>query len=186
MRAWVLSLLTVLLTTLLACGDSGGAKAPTRPLPPYSGRPAQMFDDSFDAAAVGLDMDNSYHPKSDAQLRERAQSADAVLRVKVTTVTNKVEDTGPTFEVGLKQTEWIAGDHPPGADNFSIRMQKSQQTTGMMKSLEGRLVGMEFIVFLKAFKVGESADHEFHVHFAPASKDVKDAVGDAIALRELK
>jgi hypothetical protein len=186
MRPWVLSLLTVLLMTLLGCGDGPGAQAPSRPLPPYSGRPAQIFDDSFDAAAVGLDMDNSYHPKSDAQLRERAQSADAVLRVKVTTVTNKVEDTGPTFEVGLKQTEWIAGDHPPGTDSFTIRMQKSQQTTGMMKSLEGRLVGMEFIVFLKAFKVAESADREFHVHFAPATKDVKDAVGDAIALRELK
>jgi hypothetical protein len=173
------------MTALLACGDGGGAKAPTRPLPPYSGRPAQLFDDSFDAAAVGLDMDNSYHPKTDAQLRERAQSGDAVLRVKVTTVTNKVEDSGPTYEVGLKQTEWIAGDHPPGTDTFNIRMQKSQQTTGMMKSLEGRLVGMEFIVFMKAFKVGDG-EREFHVHFAPPSKDVKDAVGDAMALRELK
>jgi hypothetical protein len=186
MRIFVFSLSTALLTALLACGDGGGAKAPSRPLPAYTGHPAELYDDSFDPAAVGLDMDNSFHAKTDARLRERAQTADAILKVKITTVTNKVEETGPSFEVGLTQTEWIAGDHPPGTDHFNIRMQKSQQTTGIMKNLEGRLVGMEFTAFLKTFKVGDSGDREFHVHFAPATKEVKDAVGDAIVLRELK
>jgi hypothetical protein len=147
----------------------------------------ELFDDTIDPAAVGLDMDNSYHPRSDAALRERAQVADAILRVKITTVTNKIEEgLNGGYELGLKQVEWIGGEHPPGTDVFNIRMRKSTQTTGIMKNMEGRMVGTEFIVFLRQFSGADPSDREFHAHFSPPTKDVKDAVGDAIVLRELK
>lgn len=169
------------------CGDSPGAKSPARPLSPYTGHMTELFDDTIDPAAVGLDMDNSYHPRSDAALRERAQVADAILRVKITTVTNKIEEgLNGGYELGLKQVEWIGGEHPPGTDVFNIRMRKSTQTTGIMKNMEGRMVGTEFIVFLRQFSGADPSDREFHAHFSPPTKDVKDAVGDAIVLRELK
>ncbi len=174
-------------STLIACGDGPGAKAPSRPLAPYLGRMTELFDDAIDPAAVGLDMDNSYHPRADQTLRERAQVSDAILRVKITTVTNKTDESeSGGYEVGLKQLEWIGGDHPPGTDQFNIRMRKSTQTNGIMKTMEGRMVGTEFIVFLRQFNGADPAEKEFHAHFSPASKDVKAAIGDAIVLRELK
>jgi hypothetical protein len=172
---------------LSACEDGPGAKAPGRPVAPYTGHLTELFDDAIDPAAVGLDMDNSYHPRSDAALRERSQVSDAILRVKITTLTNKIEEgANGGYEIGVKQLEWIGGDHPPGTDQFTIRMRNTTQNSGIMKTMEGRMVGTEFIVFLRQFAGGDGEDKQFHAHFAPATKDVKDAVGDAIVLRELK
>ena len=148
---------------------------------------ADLFDDAIDPAAVGLDMDNSFHPRSDPTLRERAQVSDAILRVKITTVTNKIDEgESGGYEVGLKQIEWIGGDHPPGTDQVNIRMRKSTQMNGIMKTMEGRMVGGEFIVFLRQFAGADPSERTFHAHFSPPTKDVKDAVGDAIVLRGLK
>ncbi len=184
-RTWMT--LAVVGACLAGCGDGAGAKSPSRPLSAYSGRMTDLFDDAIDPAAVGLDMDNSFHPRSDATLRERAQVSDAILRVKITTVTNKIDEgANGGYEVGVKQLEWIGGDHPPGTDQFNIRMRKSTQTNGIMKTMEGRMVGTEFIVFLRQFTGADPSERDFHAHFSPASKDVKAAIGDAIVLRELK
>ena len=88
-------------TTMPGCGPASPAGAPTRPLPGYSGRAADLFDDAIDPAGVGMDFDKGYSPKADPLLRERAQVSDAVLRVKVQTVTGKTDGPEKTYQLGL-------------------------------------------------------------------------------------
>jgi hypothetical protein len=51
--------------------------------------------------------------------------------------------------------------------------------------MEARLIGLAFVAFVREF-VRPDGDHEVHFHFAPDTKDVKLAVGDALILGELK
>ena len=72
-------LATILLVlAAFGCGPIGGQSG-TRPLPPYAGRAAELFDDTIEPAAVGLDFDKGYSPKQDPMLRERSQTSDAVV-----------------------------------------------------------------------------------------------------------
>jgi hypothetical protein len=144
----------------------------------------EVFDDSIEPAAVGLDFDRGYSPRGDKSLRERAQMADAVLRVRVTTVTAKTEGTGNVYTLGLQTLEELAGKHPP-PPRFDVVVSRSSESHGIMKSFEGRLVGKTFVGFVREF-VRSDGDHELHFHLAPDSKDVKLAVGDAVLLGELK
>src|SRR5450432_1205224 len=88
-----------------ACGPITGPSAPTRPLPAYAGRAADLFDDAIDPAAVGLEFDKGYSPRADAMLRERAQVSDAVLRIRIATVTGKKDGPESTFQLGLHTIE---------------------------------------------------------------------------------
>lgn len=164
------------------CGPITGANAPSRPLPAYAGRAAELFDDAIDPAAVGMDFDKGYSPKSDALLRERAQVSDAVLRVKVTTVTTKKDAPTATYQLGLHTVEKLTGSHAPEAD-FTVTISKASESHGIMKNFEGRLVGYPFIAFVREF-VRPDGDREVHFHLSPDTKDVKSAVGDAVILGE--
>src|SRR4051812_45723649 len=86
---------------LAACGDGQGANDPSRKVASYQGRQADLFDDSIDPAAVGLDFDKGYAPRLDKALRERAQVGDAVLRVRVATVTVKTDGPDAVYQLGL-------------------------------------------------------------------------------------
>lgn len=167
----------------LSCA-SGAAAQRGRPLPSYAGRAADLFDDTIEPAAVGLDFDKGYSAKSDAMLRERAQVADAVLRVKVQTVTSKKDGPDATYQLGLRTVEQLAGAHPPGPE-FQVTITKASESYGIMKNFESRLVTYPFVVFVREF-VRADGDRETHFHLAPDSREVKAAVGDASALGDLK
>ncbi|MBS2019881.1 MAG: cobalamin ABC transporter substrate-binding protein [Deltaproteobacteria bacterium] len=167
------------------CEASGrGATGPTRPLPAYAGRAADLFDDTIEPAAVGLDFDKGYSPKSDATLRERAQVSDAVLRVRVSTVTAKKDGPDSVYELGMHSVERLAGAHTPG-DDFTVHLTKTSESHGIMKNFETRLVGTPFIAFVREF-VRPDGDREIHFHLAPDTKEVKNAVGEAVILGEVK
>lgn len=164
------------------CGPITGANAPARPLPAYAGRAADLFDDALDPAAVGMDFDKGYSPKSDPLLRERAQVSDAVLRVKVQTVTGKKDGPEATYQIGLHTVETLTGANAPPSD-FTVTVNKASESHGILKNFEGRLVGYPFVAFVREF-VRPDGDREVHFHLSPDTKDVKSAVNDAVVLGE--
>src|SRR4029079_2238131 len=124
--------------------------APPRPLPGYSGRAADLFDDAIDPAGVGLDYDKGYTAKADPMLRERAQVSDAVLRVKVQTVTGKTDGPEKSYQLGLHTVEKMTGQNAP-ASAFTVSVTKSSESHGILKNFEGRLVGYPFVAFVREF-----------------------------------
>ena len=173
----------LLLILLSGCGGPP-AEAPKRPLPTYAGHAAELFDDAIEPRAVGQDIDPANAPRADPLLRERAQIGDAVMRVRVSTVTAKQEDTGTTYQVAFHVVEKLTGRFPPD-DGFGVTISKESPSRGTLATFEGRLIGMQFIVFLRAF-VRPDGDQELHFHIAPDSKDELQAVKDAVALNDLK
>src|SRR4051812_33735579 len=104
--SFVLALSLVGLVSMgIGCGSGRDPNAPTRPLPAYAGASADLFDDTIDPAAVGLDFDKNYQARSDVVLRERTQVSDAVLRVRVQTVTSKKDGPGAVYQLGLQTIE---------------------------------------------------------------------------------
>jgi hypothetical protein len=171
-------------TTMPGCGPSTPAGSPTRPLPGYSGRATELFDDAIDPAGVGMDFDKGYTPRADRLLRERAQMSDATLRVKVQTVTGKTDGPEKSYTLGLHTVEKMNGANPPPAD-FSVDVSKSSEAHGILKNFEGRLVGYPFVAFVREF-VRPDGDREIHFHLSPDTKEVKAAVGDAVVLGEIE
>lgn len=167
------------------CGSSsGGPNSPSRPLPAYAGRSATLFDDTIEPAGVGLDFGKGYQPRHDPLVRERSQTSDAVMRVRVATVTAKKDGPEVVYQLGLHTVEKVAGDNPPEAD-FTVQVTKSSESLGIMKNFESRLVGYPFVAFVREF-VRPDGDREIHFHLAPDTKDVKLAVSEALVLGELK
>jgi len=182
-RALLLGSITLVASLSAACGDGPAAADPSRQVSSYQGRHADLFDDSIDPAAVGLDFDKGYAPRLDRALRERAQVGDAVLRVKVSTVTAKTDGPEKSYQLGLHTVEKLAGKNPPAPD-FTLQIDKHSESHGILKNFESRLVGYSFIAFVREFSHGE--DRTVHFHLAPDTKEVKTAVGDAVLLGEFK
>ena len=173
----------VLGLTLAGCGG-GATEGSTRPVAPYAGRSADLFADTIEPAAVGLDFEKGYAPRVDKTLRERAQTSDAVLRVRVATVTAKKDGPEANYQLGLHSVEKLSGRNPPPVD-FTVQINKESESHGIMKNFESRLVGYAFIAFVREFAT-PGGDRELHFHLAPDTKEVKAAVSDALALGELR
>jgi hypothetical protein len=180
MRAVLAGALAALLMT--AC--PGAAESPKRPLPSYAGRAVELFDDAIESKAVGLDLEQSTPARADPLLRERTQVADAVLRARIDTVTAKQEDSGTTYTVTLHTAEKLTGSYPP-ASPFSVKVDRTDKAAGILRSFEARLVGMQFVIFVREF-VRPDGDSELHFHMAPDSKEVLAAINEAMTLAELK
>src|SRR5580704_8036503 len=102
----------------LACGAS--VTAANRPLPSYAGHATELFDDSIEPRAVGLDLEQQVpDPRTDALLRERAQLSDATLRVRITTLTEKSDGPDSLFQLGVRTVETLSGAFPP-PDDFTV------------------------------------------------------------------
>jgi hypothetical protein len=128
-------------------------------------------------------MDAKVDPRTDKLLRERAQVGDAVVRLRVTTVTAKQEDTGTRYLIGLKTIDVLTGQFPPG-DTFEITVGQLSPAAGILKNMQDQFVGKTFVAFLRAF-VRPDGDQELHFHFAPDSPAESLAVKDAAALSAL-
>jgi hypothetical protein len=181
MRSFWPSLL--LFVASVACGGPD-ANSPSRPLPPYEGHQTELFDDAIDPRAVGLNLDEARTPQTDAAVRERTQVGDAVVRAKVQTVTQKRNGDDVEYQLGFQTLEKLAGEHPP-PDIFVVRFDKASPSAGIVRSLDARLGGKTFVVFVKEFK-GPDGEPRFYAHLAADTKDVVAAVKDAVALSEFK
>jgi hypothetical protein len=168
----------------LGCGGGRDPNDPSRAVSGYSGHLVTLFDDGIEPAAVGLDLDKGYSPRLDRLLRERAQVGDAVVRVRVSTLTGKVDGPEATYQLGLHTVEKLIGEDPPPTD-FVVQVTKTSPSLGIVKSLDSRLVGYAFVAFVRQFAL-PNGDRELHFHLAPDTKDVKAAIGDATVMSELK
>jgi hypothetical protein len=184
-RSAALGVVVTATVALVGCaGAERDVNDPSRPLAPYGGRSAELFDDRIEPAAVGLDLDHDFAPRTDRALRERAQVGDAVLRVRVSTVTAKTDGPDAVYQLGLHTVEKLAGKAPPPTD-FTVQITKRSEAHGIMKNFESRLVGYAFVAFVRQFAQPDG-EREVHFHLTPDTKEVKAAVDDAVALGELR
>jgi len=156
-------------------------------LPPYTGHAVELFDDAIEPQAVGMELETGRNPKGDPVLRERTQVADAVVRVRITTVTGRADEGAATYMLGFHVVDQIAGKHPPPAD-FQIKLGPRAPANGIVKNFEDRLVTMKltFLAFVRGFAKPDDPDGEIHFHLSPDTKEVLAAVMEAATLAELK
>lgn len=177
------TLATVAALAMLATGCSSSRF--TRPLPAYAGPTANLFDDSVEPSAVGLDFDQSYDAMKDRPFRERLRQADGVLRVRIATVSSKTgSEDDPSFTFHVQPLEKLHGQYPPD-EPFDVAISPRSSTLGVFKHLEHKLVGATFIAFTKDYRP-PGGEPETHVHLAPDTAAVRKAVSDLVALDSLQ
>jgi hypothetical protein len=168
-----------------ASSPAPGARDPSRPLPTYAGHARELFDDVIEPRAVGLELDGpGAPPRADPLLRERTQTGDAVVRIRVDTVTGKDDGVDARYDLGFKVLERLAGQHPP-AESFNVRVDKTSPSAPIVKSFQARLSGKTFVAFVKEF-VRSDGDTDYHFHLATDDQDTIAAVKEAGVLGELK
>lgn len=168
------------------CGSDGqDAQAPLSAagLPLWEGRAREVFDDGIDPAAVGLSLEGT-SPRADPFLRERAQTADLVARVKVTTVT--VESNGRESTYHLVVQVGVPPLAAPKIQDRSVELiiRPSGRAFGIARAFDARLQGMTFVGFMARF-AGPEGEPEIHWHLSADTAEVVTAVKDAVALAEL-
>ena len=166
-------------TALAACGGPD-AVAPLRTLAAYEGRSLTLFDDAIEASAVGLNLDDASTSRTDAITRERTQVGDAVVRVRVETVTASADSDGTRYQITLRPLATLAGTHAP-TTTFTVMVDKRSAAIGIVKSFDTRLGGRTFIAFVREFESND--ERRFHFHFAADTKDVAAAVQEAVDLQ---
>jgi hypothetical protein len=164
---------------------------------PYSGHDAALFDDAIEPVAVGYGsygtVDTGSSPKNDMLLRERTETGDAVVRARVVTVTSDPEASGAGWRIGLHVLETVAGKRPPPND-LTFVVGGTAPAAGIVRTLEARLVGTTFVVFVREFgrapnpndESGDERGAELHYHFARDDKDELGAVRRFSLLAEVK
>lgn len=173
----------------------------------YEGQMAQLFDDSFEPAALGLDVRTGGETQQAAVFQRRAEAADAVMRVRVTTVSSRPGGTEPGYNVTVSLGDLLGGKRPL-EDTLTLSISPQSASYGLVRSNEGTLAGKTFIAFLKAFRapprpadtattvpVGGSGGaavlnvpvlYERHAHFAADTREVATRVDKALILERLK
>ena len=183
-----------------ACGG-GGADGPQGNFPPYGGHAADLFDDNIEPGAVDPTMAVGYDPRSDNLLRERTQVCDVVLRARITTVTEKVDDDGGrSWQVSMHTLEHVAGEHAPrdlGTD-FVLKVDRTDPAAGIMRAYQSNLVGKSFVAFLREFaKAGSTTapgpdgtspapEPDLHFHLGRDDRNELEAVKAAVALADVQ
>ena len=176
----LLAVLASLSSPTLGCAGSAGAN---RPLPSYAGHSTELFDDAIEPRAVGLNIDeSSTDPRTDSLLRERAQLSDAIVRVRVTTITAKHDGTDTAYQLGVRTVESLGGPFPPD-ETFTVTMGPKSLSLGIVRTLEDAIVGKSFVAFVRAFVLPDG-DRELHFHFAPDTKPEAAAVRAAMTKKE--
>ncbi len=171
----------------MACGK--GASGPGKDYPPYAGRAAELFDDGIDPVAVGYQLEPGPAPVSDAKLRERVQTADAIVRARVVTVTSKDQDGARSWQLGMRAAGRLAGTGPVD-DAFTLEVESTDPGAGMTRAFEGRLVGATFVVALRTFAAagpgGAAADPQLHFHISADKPEVLDAIKQDSLLQQVR
>lgn len=161
-----------------AVGCAAGSPGANRPLPSYAGHAIELFDDAIEPRAVGLDLEQTADPRSDALLRERAQTGDAAIRVRIGTLTEKQDGAATSYQLGMRILEILAGSYPP-ADDFIVTIDAKNPSAGIVRNLQEGIVGKTFIALVRAF-VRPDGDHELHFHLVPDAKPEQAAIRAAI------
>jgi hypothetical protein len=178
---------TAPLLVAVACGSAGGRGAKgtdgPRDLAAYAGPELELFDDRIDPVAVGV-ADVAMHARTDPMLRKRAQHADVVARMRVSTVTVDAVNGEPVYHVTLQLAEAPMVQHRPFESRVDLAIRQQSPSFGLVKWLDTRIIGKVFVGYLRQFAGPEEA--ELHFHLSPDDAEVAAAVRDARALDELQ
>lgn len=171
-----------------AAGCAGAAPAGSTAedvsgLAPWDGAAREAFGDRIEPTAVGLSMDTA-SPRSDPLFRERAQTADLVAHVKVTTVTADTIGEDVTYHLSLQAVDPPLATAQIAARRFELSIGRNGPAYPIAKAFEGRLRGLTFIAFIRQF-VGPEGEPVIHWHLAADTADVVSAVQEAVVLKEL-
>jgi hypothetical protein len=124
-------------------------------------------------------------PRSDRFLRERAQTAELVARVRVDTVTVDTIGDQTSYHLSIQvATPTLA---KPKFDDRSIELVVRPLSRGypVARAFDTRLRGKTFIAFVSRF-ANKDGDLEYHFHLSPDTTAVANAVKEATALGEIR
>jgi hypothetical protein len=152
-------------------------------LPRWEGHAVDLFDDTIDPAAVGLTMEGP-SPRSDPHLRERAQTADVVARVRVQTVTVDSIGDAQTYHLGIQVGVPTLTEAKVPDRAFELSIKPASGAFGIAKSFDARLRGKTFVGFIKRYN-SDDGDFVVHWHLSPDTAEVAAAVKEAVVLREI-
>jgi hypothetical protein len=175
-----------LVVVFLSAGCAGPAQG-SRPVvpssfPEYAGRAVELFDDKIDAEAVGLGTVD-VQPRNDPVRHERVNQADAIARLRVSTVTVDMVAGQPLYHVSFVVVASLV--NKDFSDNrIELSIGPSSPSFGIVKWLDTRIVGRTFIGFVRRFAGAEEPVIRFHL--SADSPDVVAAVREATTLGDLK
>jgi hypothetical protein len=170
---------------VVGCGGSGAAAAPSAParqFPAYSGQATTLFDDRIDGNSVGL-ADVATKPRTDPVLRARAQTAEAVARARVATVSVDSTAGKPIYRLSLDLAGGFLVRRGFTDDHVEISVRPQSPAFGVVKWLDTRLIGRTFIGFFHRYAGAEDSEVKFHL--SADNPDVLAAVREAAMLREM-
>src|SRR5262249_32583089 len=123
------------------CEPAAPVKAGTASgLPRWEAHEREVFDDNIDPAAVGLSMDGP-SPRNDAHLRERAQTADVVARVRVNPVPIDSVGEQKPYPLGIQVGVPTLSTARVRDRTFELLTRPSSGVFGIAKAFEARLRG---------------------------------------------
>jgi len=193
-RARVLPTLLFCLELVLLDGALLGACAEATPAPvqlarpavPYRGRAVELFDDGADPSTIGYTADALQPAATDPILRDRLQTADAVFRARIVTLTTR--ESGLGWLVGFRPLETLAGTAPSG--DVSLQVSATDAAAGLLRAFEDRLVGTSVVLFVRAFVPSSSAagadPRTVHFHIAADDPAEVRAIRSSSLLSEVK
>ncbi len=149
---WPLLAAAALATALLALACQPPEQAQTPPpaaaLPAYSTQAATLFDDSMAPDIFGAVPDTD--AASDPVLASRTQQAEAVLPVRVQTVTSDSGGDNPDYTLVLQPAGPALAGHA-GPEEISIEVEPTSPAYPFVHSADSTLVGKEFILFFRHY-----------------------------------
>src|SRR5580658_9425561 len=135
----------------VACAPAEPAKGqPAAAFPPWEGHSREVFDDNIDPAAVGLSLDGP-SPRADSHLRERAQTADVVARVRVQTVTVGSSGEVQTYHLGIQVVAPPLTEPRVPDRSFELSIKSASGAFRIARSFDDRLRGLGLVGFVKRF-----------------------------------
>jgi hypothetical protein len=181
--ARVFAVVVVLLSAGCGPGPAQGPR-PVDPtaLAPCTGRAAELFDDKVDGTAVGL-ADVNVPPRNDPVLQERVNQAEAVARMRVSTVTVDAVGGQPLYHVSLVLVASLV-NRGFSENRIELSVGPNSPSFGIVKWLDTRLIGRTFIGFVRRFAGAEEPVIRFHL--SADSPEVLAAIREATALGDLK
>ena len=121
--------------------------------------------------------------RADRFLRERAQTAELVARLRVQTVTIDTIGDDSTYHLGVQVGMPTLGPNPKIEDrSLELVIKPQSPAFGIAKALDQRMQGVTFIGFISRFASADGIEIELHWHMCPDTQDVADAVKEAEAL----
>ena len=177
--------LTVLAVTAgpgMGCGSEARTGPNLDRLPTYEGEVAKSFDDSIEPAVFNLTLEGR-SLQTDGRFRPRAQGADVVATLRITTVTVSRTNGQTTYTLQFELLKTHVGELD--AALLELRLtEKQSQAYSVISAVQTRAQKVSLVAMFKRFREQNRAS--VHFYFAPDNADTTKALQDALALDALR